>query len=331
MPRLLAALVLLVGVVRVPLAQTAAAASGASPDSAAPAESADALVLDHDFTGTPEFVRLFLQGRQVYRAELSTPDVTLEIRSPRARVQLPRVYPITAPSGSGESVYEIYTEADGEYELRPIALAREAVATRLRLYRDAAESRRRMSLRSRPGWEIGIELAGGWNSGFAQSQDPVRVAEGGEPGSDVELCFAARRAPGVSRLGMCALGIGYQSQHGARNITWFFTEPRFRVVGRAAPGRSNWEGGVLFRAGFGAVSRTNVNPVLLAPGLYAARHIRTAPDGRGWSFHASWSRAWYRGFAKPFGVYDPETGNFTPGETKSPSGSRVLLGVGWYQ
>jgi hypothetical protein len=90
-----------------------ASPSAAQRDSsAAPSipDTADALVLDHDFiAGAGEFVRVFLQANQVYRAELSTPDVTIGIRAPFRRVQLPRVYPVTnASTASGSSVVELY-------------------------------------------------------------------------------------------------------------------------------------------------------------------------------------------------------------------------------
>ena len=306
-------------------------AAAAAQEAPASADSADALVLDHDFTGAPEFVRVFLQGKQVYRAELSSEDVTLEIRSPVSRQHPPRVYPIFAPSGSDMSVAELYPESDGEYEIRPVGMNREGVATHLRLYRDADESRRRTALLSKPGWEVGIEVASGWNSGFAQSQDPAVVAAGGEPGNDLELCFAARRAPGLPRLSMCALGLGYQSQHGAPSVLWVYTEPRFRLLGRAPEGRSNWELGALFRAGIGQISRVGHDPVLLAPGLYAARHIRTASDGRGWSLMASYAHAWYKGFEKPHDGFDPGTGEIIPAHAATPGSNRWMLGVGWYQ
>ena len=90
-------------------------------------EDRDVLVLDHDFTaGVGEFLRVFLQARQVYRAELSTPDVLVGVRSRVPGVRLPRIYPVTdANSPSGSSVLELYPEEDGEYELRPVARAGE--------------------------------------------------------------------------------------------------------------------------------------------------------------------------------------------------------------
>ena len=56
------------------LATPGVAQTAATPDSA------DVLVIDHDFAALGELVRLFLQDKQVYRAELSTIDVTLQLR-----------------------------------------------------------------------------------------------------------------------------------------------------------------------------------------------------------------------------------------------------------
>ncbi|MGH7579876.1 MAG: hypothetical protein ACREM9_06870 [Gemmatimonadales bacterium] len=279
------------------------------------ADSADALVLDHDFiAGVGEFVRVFLQGKQVYRAELSTTDVTIGIHSPLRRVQLPRVYQLTdSHTPSGSSVVEIYPEEDAEYELRPLDARGGGIATRLRLYRDVRASRRRVAIIERPGWEIGMEVAGGWHSGFDQSPD-----QAGDAGSDFEACFAARSAPGVDRLSLCALGLGWGSQHGARSTLWFYTEPRYRILGRFERGRSNWEMGALFRLAAGSIERSSAVPVMLAPGIYVARHIRTSRDGSGWSLHGSYAYATIRN-------------SYKLAEGRAPTTSRLLFGVGWYQ
>jgi hypothetical protein len=315
MPRLVLAVVWLVVCLASPLA--------AQSDSSTPrqaADTADALVLDHDFiAGVGEFVRVFLQGKQVYRADISTADVTIGIRSQIRGVQLPRVYPlIDAYTPSGSSVVEIYPEADGEYELRPIDARGGGVATRLRLYRDVRESRRRVAMIAEPGWEIGIEVATGWHTGFDQTSSASPTNQRGDAGSDFEACFAARSAPGLDRFGVCALGIGWGSQHGARSTLWIFTEPRFRILGKFERGRSNWELGALFRLAAGSISRSSEVPVMLAPGIYVARHIRTDQDGSGWSLHASYAYATIRNTPKLDGASAPTT-------------NRLLLGVGWYQ
>lgn len=282
-----------------------------------PADSADVLVLDHEFTAADEIVRIFLNDAQVYRAELSSEDVTLHLGSRFSGRQIPRIYPISdSRSPSGSSVVEIYPDEDGEYEIRTSSVQGSRLATRLRIYRDVSESRRRMATRSRPGWELGIELAGGWHSGFTQSS--VAPLPGNDPasGTDIEGCFTVRSAPGLRRLSMCVLGVSYQSQHGARNILWVHTEPRVRILGQ-----SPWELGALLRFGVGIISASNATPVTLAPGVYLARHLGSNSRGSSWSLQASYSRAFFRGFERQFGA----------GREVTPKSHRVMFGVGWYQ
>jgi hypothetical protein len=189
MPRLVLAVVWLVVCLASPMAAQSDSAA-ARPAS----DNADALVLDHDFiAGIGEFVRVFLQGKQVYRADLSTPDVTIGIRSRVRGLQLPRVYPLVVDSytPSGSSLVEIYPETDSEYELRPIDARGGGVATRLRLYRDVRASRRRVAIIDEPGWEIGVEVAAGGHSGFDQLSSGSPTLEEGDAGSDFEACFAA--------------------------------------------------------------------------------------------------------------------------------------------
>jgi hypothetical protein len=286
------------------------------------ADSVDVLVLDHDFTGPNEFARVFLQDGQVYRAELSSPDVSLQIRGVVRSNQLPRIYPfLNSDTPSGTSIVEVYPQVDAEYEIRSVGSRGSAISTRMRLYRDVKASRRRYLVRNTPGWEIGLELAGAWHSGFLQSSAPPPLGSNAESGLDVETCFTARRAPGLSRLGMCVVGLGYQSQHGSKSILWFYTEPRLRLIGRARPGRSNWELGALLRFGVGIISASSDTPTILGPGLYVARHIRTNPQGAGWSLQASYSHASFRGFSRPVGI----------GDAQIPTSDRLTFGVGWYQ
>jgi hypothetical protein len=291
-----------------------------------PSDSANVLVLDHDFSAAGEFVRVFLQDGQVYRAELSSPDMTLQIRGLVEGVvrptQLPRIYPfLRSDTPSGTSIVEIYPEVDAEYEIRSIALGGSGVATRLRLYRDIHASGRRHKVRNTPGWEIGVELAGGWHSGYLQSSAPAPLGSDPAGGTDIESCFSARNAPGAPRLGMCVVGLSYQSQRGAKNILWIYTEPRLRILGRSRPGRSNWELGGLFRFGVGVISAASVTPITLAPGVYLARHIRRNLQGAGWSFQLAYARPLYLGFSKPLGVAG----------TAHPTSNRLSFGVGWYQ
>jgi hypothetical protein len=283
-------------------------------------DSSDALVLDHDFTSGEEFIRLFLQAGQVYRAELSSPDATLEIRGSIRSTQLPRIYvflPSSTPSGT--SILEVYPQVDLEYEIRVVSFNGSRLPTRMRLYRDVAASARRLYTRTHRGWDIGVELAGGWHSGFAQSTTGV-TGTSPQGGSDVEACFTARNAPGKGRLGLCAVGIDYQSQRAARSITWVYTEPRLEVLGRGQPGGSRWQLGALLRLGLGIISASSSNPAIIAPGVYVARQIQSSST-TGWSIQASYSRPIYPGFG--------HASDLTEGIT--PKGHRLSLGLGWYR
>ena len=294
---------------------------GVAQSVAKAADSADVLVLDHDFGSVGELVRVFLNDKQVYRAELSSEDLTLALQPRVSGVRVPRVYLISdAKLATGGSTVEIYPDQDGEYEIRPVSLQGSQISTRLRLYRDVSESRRRMTIATRPGWELGLELGGGWHSGFLQSSAAPPPGSSPEIGSDLEACFTARNAPGIRRLNMCVFGVSHQSQHGGRNILWIYTEPRFRLLGRAEPGLSNWELGALLRFGVGMISRSSERPIILGPGFYVARHIRKNSSGSGWSLQASYSRASFRGF-EPQGA----------GGGVIPVSNRVTFGVGWYQ
>lgn len=297
------------------LFSTAAAQESAT---AAPEDSADVLIFDHEFTGPNEFVRAFLQDGQVYRAELSSPDVTLELRGLARNTQQPRIYPfLNTDTPSGSSIVEIYPQADAQYEIRSVGVNGGPIATRMRLYRDVRASRRRYALRNTPGWVIGMELASGWHSGFLQSSAVPSLGDKAESGTDLEACFTARSAPGLGRLGMCVVGLDYQSQHGAKSILWIYTEPRLRLLGGPA---SNWELGTLLRFGAGIISASPDNPVILGPGGYISRYLGTGPRGAGWTLQASYFHAYFRGFSRPVGV-----------ESHTPSSDRLTLGVGWYR
>jgi hypothetical protein len=285
-------------------------------------------ILDHDFTGVYEFARVFLQNGQVYRAELSTTDVTLDIHGlPGRPTRPPRIFPfLGADSPSGTSIVEIYPQEDAEYEIRPILMVGGGVATRLRLYRDVRASRRREYVLNNPGWEIGLELASAWHSAYPQSRTALPVGSPDpQAGSDVDVCFSARTPPGPKRFGWCVLGFGYQTQHAAPSILWIFTEPRIRLVGHSHPGQSNWELGALLRFGVGMISASSKSPRVLGPGVYIARHIRSSSDGGGLSLQLAYTRAFYQGFAKG------GAGTFPPPEEIAPKSHRVSFGVGWYK
>jgi hypothetical protein len=283
-------------------------------------DSADVLVVDHDFAAVGELVRIFLQDKQVYRVELSSIDVTLEIRPRFHGMPVPRVYPIfDSQTPSGSSVFEIHPDRDGEYEIRPVSIQGSRISTHVRIYRDLDESARRVGERNQPGWDLGIEIAGGWHSGYQQSNSAPVAGSSPDGGTDLEACVSARNPPKVRRLSMCILGLGHQSQPGAPSIFWIYTEPRISLLGSNF-GLSHWEAGVSLRFGMGINSGSNVSPSAIAPGLFVARHFRSNPDGSGWSLQASYRRSFFR-FRVPSSV---------PGGG-TPESNRVSVGFGWYR
>jgi hypothetical protein len=281
------------------------------------------MVLDYDFSAVGEYARIFLQSGQVYRAELNSPDVTLLLRGLVEGVvrptQLPRIYPfLNSETPSGTSIAEIYPEVDAEYEIRAVSRRGQGIATRLRVYRDVRASARRYRVRQKAGWDIGIELAAGWHSGYWQSSAPAPTGASPAGGTDIESCFSAR-SPGGS--GLCVLGLSYQSQAGAKNILWLYTEPRQRVLGRGRPVRSTWELGAMLRFGVGMISASPATPTTLAPGVYLTRNLGSSGAGRRWNLQASYRRHFFFGFDSPAGV---------PG-TVHPSSNQLSFGIGWYQ
>jgi hypothetical protein len=218
-------------------------------------------------------------------------------------------------------VVEIYPDQDGEYEIRPISIQGSRIATRLRVYRDITESRRRMATTGQAGWDLGVEVGGGWHSGFAQTS--IVPAIGSEPngGTDIEACLSARSAPKIPRFGLCVLGVSHQSQSGAPNMLWVYTEPRLGVLRPDRNGYSSWEMGALFRFG---VDITSASPTtrIFAPGVFLSRHIRKNPKGTSWSLQVSYSRAFFKGFKKP---------DFSTGDAFTPKSHRISFGVGWYK
>jgi hypothetical protein len=291
-------------------------------------DTANAMILDYDYTGVYEFARVFLQNGQVYRAELSSTDVSLYIRGlPGRLTRPPRIFPfLGSDSPSGTSVVEIYPQEDAEYEIRPIAVTGGGVVTRLRLYRDVRASRRREYVLNHPGWEIGVELASGWHSGYPQSQTALPVgAADPRAGTDVDFCFSARTRPGKQGFGWCVFGLGYQSQHAAPSVLWIFTEPRVSILGRSRTHQSNWELGALLRFGVGMISASAHSPTVVGPGVYVARHIRSSSHGGDLSLQMAYTRAFYQGFGKQ-GI-----GSVIVPQDIVPKSHRLSFGVGWYK
>ena len=233
-------------------------------DSAVTRDSVDVLLVDHSFTAPGEFVRVFLQKGEVYRAELSSSDVALNVQ-PRPSGP-PAFVSRTEESGAaGRLVFEIYPRTDKEHEITVLGLGDAVV--RLQLYHDMKASKRRQDMINQPGWEIGVEAAGGYHTGYLLNLDPALLTDSDQGSWDVEGCFSALSCPGIARvLSGCAIGIGWHNRPESSGVLWFFIEPRLRIVGGKARGKSNTEVGALFRVAIGEV---NVHRKQLAHALWA--------------------------------------------------------------
>ncbi len=92
------------------------------------------------------------------------------------------------------------------------------------------------------------------------------------------------------------------------------------LIGPPARGTSKWEAGALFRVGLASIERMVGTPVIVAPGAYIARRLRSGGPGTRWSLKMSYSHAWYSGFRIPAGS-----------TSRQPQGDRLTMGLGWYQ
>jgi hypothetical protein len=257
----------------------------------------DVLLVNVDLpVGSLEPVWVFMQEGQVYRVEVTRDDVTLGFRTPARSIAVPF---FSAQEGgsrpSGMSAFEIYPRADAMYEMRIVG-GPYGAPTIVRVYRDLSASSKRQKIIATAGLEIGMEAAFGMHGAYPITGPSFSApAPVGEAGANVALCFSVRgEAASRTRFSGCALGIGYEWRPDSESdLAWVFSEPRFRIVGK--PGRSGFEAGVLTRVGMGIVSSVNVNPVLVAPGIYVSRQIRQDGARGGWNLTVSYARAWITG------------------------------------
>lgn len=255
---------------------------------AAQEDTADVLVLNHDYTGPGEFARVILLKGEVYKAFISEPNASLEIYPVKGG---PPIFTAREesdqPGASGVTVISIYPRADAEYQIR---LLEGGPVVNLKVYRDIRASHRRQKILREPGWEVGAEIAGGMHTGYRLHTAGALVDDSDDGGGHIEACFSARSGPGILQyVSGCAIGLGWESRPGSVGVLWFFMEPRVRFLGGRPRGKSNTEFGAVFRAGFGQVSKVSQTPTLIAPGLYASRNLRRNLKGNGWSFTLRWN------------------------------------------
>lgn len=266
-----------------------------------PADTADALVLSHTFSsGSREFVRIFLDAGQVYRAEINVGAVTFTIRPRRSGDESPTVALVRGgTAASGESVYEIYPFKEGEYEIQVLDFPANETG-HLRIFRDirASQRRRGIALGNGGGWTAGLELGAGYHGDY-QVSFFEQAAGYDRAGGGFEGCLSLRSLS--SRGWACLIGVARHTADNAPSVTWFFVEPRFRLGG--GRGVKKFEFGLLVRGGVGFVNESSPpdsfpfgpdprsKPAFVAPGAYARMWFGRTP-GRG----ASVAIAGHNGF-----------------------------------
>lgn len=230
-------------------------------------DSADVLVLTHSFVaGSREFVRVFLQKGQVYRAEINLGQVGFTIRPRHPGGDTPTLAKVRGGLGaSTESVWEIYPFKDDEYEVQ-VSDFPEGEAATLNIYRDIVASQRRQGIASKPGthWFLGIEGGIASHGSYRISvveTDPDRSNTG------FDGCVTLRPSGGA--FWGCLIGVAKHSGKNAVDVLWLYVEPRFALV--KGGGLRRPELGVLLRGGFGSSQDpTGQSPFNFDPGANPA-------------------------------------------------------------
>jgi hypothetical protein len=245
-------------------------------------DSADVLVLTHSFVaGSREFVRVFLQKGQVYRAEINLGQVGFTIRPRHPGGDTPTLARVRGGLGaSRESVWEIYPFKDDEYEVQ-VSDFPEGEAATLNIYRDIVASQRRQGIATKPGthWFLGIEAGIASHGSYRIS---VFEVDPDRSGTDFEGCLTLR--PSGGSFWGCLIGATNHSGTNAEDVLWLYVEPRFAVVRGGTLRRP--ELGILLRGGFGSSQEAGANPAELGFGAY----LRVWPSpiaGKGISIGAS--------------------------------------------
>lgn len=112
-------------------------------------DSADVLILRHDFESRTEVVRVQLEKGQVYRAEVSSARAVLRVRPLLSGVQGPLLLPLSGiPQADGSLSFEIRPSVAAEYEIRTVVQPRGGVT--LRIYQDRSATARLARMGAKP-------------------------------------------------------------------------------------------------------------------------------------------------------------------------------------
>jgi hypothetical protein len=280
--------------------------AAAQAPAAAPPE-AGVVVLEHRFVeGTSETVSVPLTRRVRYRASVSGPGVPQF--APAQRYHQPALV-VADPDreGNGFSWFEVYPGETGAHYIRLSGLT-EGSAVTLRVYRDDAETERAAEARDQD-FAVGLSFGGGVHSGYRL--DPTSGVA--ESGSDLEGCLVADTGHWFSTC----LGGGRQTLPSAGlSVTWFFLEPRARLISSHLFGRHRFDLGTSLRlAQATQTGPRGISPSLIAVGLHAVQHLSADMRQRGWSLYTAWQ---YGRIGNVPETEDRNTGRFSAGITWIP-------------
>ena len=264
---------------------TLAAQEAPRPWNRPAADSATVVLAEHHFTaGTTDSVVLQLKKSGYYWAELEGNTGTLIIRPINGAKWEALVVPLSAQGNPGVEVFEVHPGSTGPHAVLVKVRSPGSSAT-LRLYGNEVEARA-IAAREDRSWGIGLGLAGGFHSGYRLEPTGATNPAGG---SDYEGCIIIESPVG---LGGC-LGVGRHNLPDAdMTVTWFFIEPRLRLLSPRLLGSSRTDFGIALRiAQAGGSAPRPIDPSQIAAGAYITHHLASDGRTRGLSFHLAYQRA----------------------------------------
>lgn len=208
-----------------------------------------------------------------YVAELSG-GATFSLVSVR-RPDRPALIVELPTTGSGKEEFEVYARDNGEHVLRILARSWSRGAT-LALWSDARAARKAEAVsraEREATWGIGITAGIGLHSAY--SLEPTEIgASAGNVDFEVGLLFGSN-SPFSGSVGYAHDGRGELEY----TISWFYLEPRFRIKKVALHGEGRGDVGISFRLAQGNASDRQVDPSMLAPGLFLTQHFGSGSRG----------------------------------------------------
>jgi hypothetical protein len=273
---------------------------------AAPADSGRVLIYEHRFVeGLAERAEVELERPVMYWAEVIGPGTPAF--QPAGRYGFAAlVVPAGEPADDRPRWYEVHVGKSGPHLIRLTGLPLGGEPT-LRVYRDDIQTRRLADEHDRD-FAVGLSFGAGAHTGYRL--EPTGGANPGS-GSDVEGAIVAESGDWFG----AAIGVGRQSFPDAGlSVTWFFIEPKARLLTRQFFGRRRTDFGASIRfADAPETGPRHISPYQIAGGVFVTQHLSTEGRRRGLSVYT----ALLHGYL----------GNVP--ETERRTTNRVTAGVTW--